>query len=346
MGADKTERKPKSVSTFVNLKKFDLVTRVSRAQGSALLVMYSLARHFNNDENCSRPSTALIAAEAHMSIRNVHRMIDALEASGEVSVYRQKDQVNRYYIQLKDTLDGKLEFAARVMKSAMEDSGKYRVAVSHAPQGAGHVTTSSRGTGQPRHVTTGQGRHAAHDKVVTLISNEQSTKKNQGTSSGSATLDAIPSGEPREVGTGRLAEILEHLEGIRGLRGNKARGKNKRYSCKLTLDELRRLASSLLKERPADLVIAALENFSWGEGFTSGQAFVQKLALRKWVLGQKPPLLDETIALLERVDADAVLGELGLNRFIPFVRHRDDDFRRYITSDDLFRLHDALKLAV
>jgi hypothetical protein len=326
-GSDGEGKGTKRVSTYINHRMFDLVTRVSRAQGSALLVMYSLARHHNHAEGCSRPSTALIAAETHMTIRNVHRVVAALEVTGEVSVYRQKDQVNRYYLRLKDTPDSKLEFARRVMRLAFENSGKYRpVANSH---NAPRMTTSSRGTGQPRHATTGQGRHAAHDKVVTLIINEQS-EGNQGTSSSSA-LEAVPT------------RILEEVEKTLVLPGNRARGKNKRYACKLTREKLLLLASQLLEERGADLVEAALTNFNDGYGFTSGKAWVQRLALRKWVLMQKPPLMEETIALLKQVDADAVLAAIGLSRFVPFP-HKD--FERYIKAEELHRLHEALKVAV
>lgn len=311
------------------------VLKYSKARGAAWRVLVCLAEHADKDSRQCYPSLAVIAAETHMSVRHVQKQMPVLVTLGELRKEERPQTSHLYTVLLKETREADKEYMARVRSLKHHTDGSQPCDVAGEQVDTRRVNTLPP-TGEDPDTRTG-GEAAA----LTVTRNRPRTVP--GASSGSATLDAIPPGNLARVATGRLAEeILEPLERIRGVRGNRARGKNKRYSCKLTLAELKRLASSLLKERPADIVLAALENFSWGDGFTSGRAFVQKLALRKWVLMQKPPLLDETIALLAKVDADAVLAEQGLDRFIPFARHRDDDFRRYITSDDLFRLHDAL----
>ena len=77
-----------------------LVCRISQAEGSARLVLLTIAVHINPASNTAWPSLATIARETKLSTRQVIRIVKKLEASGELLVLRRVGCVNVYRVNL------------------------------------------------------------------------------------------------------------------------------------------------------------------------------------------------------------------------------------------------------
>jgi hypothetical protein len=137
-------------------------------------------------------------------------------------------------------------------------------------------------------------------------------------------------------------EILEGVERVLALEGNRLRGKQKRYRCKLTREDVIWVVDKALEEKSVDLVDQALDAFVFYTdypGFTSPRQFAQKLALLKWIRKQKPPLMEEVESLLARI---------GPSKAKDLIRVARDgrETLEYITSEQLNTLHGLLKEAV
>lgn len=69
----------------------------SRHKGSNLLVMLLIANHAHSDGSNAFPSLDTLAAEARMSVRQIARIIDKLEASQELKVMRSGGRYSHRY---------------------------------------------------------------------------------------------------------------------------------------------------------------------------------------------------------------------------------------------------------
>ena len=84
------------------------VWKYSRATGADLLVMLALA-DFSNDQGESYPSLKIIAEKARLSVRAICKILERLEATGEIRRDRCKGGKNcrtRYFIQLLNSEQG------------------------------------------------------------------------------------------------------------------------------------------------------------------------------------------------------------------------------------------------
>lgn len=82
----------------MSIKVMDKVWSDSAQKGSALLLLLAIADHAADDGYCW-PKTETLAEKIRMSVRTVYRLVDAVEADGELYVVR-TNRNNRYVVTL------------------------------------------------------------------------------------------------------------------------------------------------------------------------------------------------------------------------------------------------------
>ena len=83
------------------------VIRYSRHKGANLLVLLMIANHTHSDGTGAYPSLTTLAAECRMSERQMRRIVQALETSGELRIGRDQgpNGTNLYSLPLMESQD-------------------------------------------------------------------------------------------------------------------------------------------------------------------------------------------------------------------------------------------------
>jgi Helix-turn-helix domain len=89
----------------MSISQCTLVLRRSQCVGSARLVLLAIAVHVNPQSEVAWPSVPTLARETRLSERHVYRLIQKLEAAGELEVRRRPGLVNHYRVKLSPTPD-------------------------------------------------------------------------------------------------------------------------------------------------------------------------------------------------------------------------------------------------
>jgi hypothetical protein len=294
-----------------NEPAFARVLRLSKSKGAARLVLLAIANHAHKDGAGAYPKIRTIARETNMSERWVQAQIPKLVALGELTAVNRGKTHETY------------QFTVTLEESDHEEHGE-----------------------QPRNSHESKGEDLFTHRVHTASPYDEDPFTLRVKTSAPEPRNEPPV-EPRKESasaTGGLLEVptgfREVVERIAALRGNARRGKYKRYRCNLTSEDVTRVVASCLETQRSDLVLEALEKFSWGDGFTSARDFVQRLALRKWIEKELPRLMDAVESLLARVDKPTQRA------LIRQARDGERDNLEYITSEELHDLHESLQAAL
>jgi hypothetical protein len=108
----------------MSIRVMSEIWKRSSATGAELLVMLALA-DFSNDQGESYPSLRIIAQKARLSVRGVCKILDRLQASGEVRRDRSrggKNRRTRYFIQLSNSEQHSVNGIQRTAYSEPEDT--------------------------------------------------------------------------------------------------------------------------------------------------------------------------------------------------------------------------------
>jgi len=300
------------MAASANEPTFARVLRLSKSKGAARLVLIAIANHAHKNGAGAYPKVETIAREANMSVRWVQEQIPKLVALGELTAINRgkTHQTYQFTVTLEESdhaRHGEQPRNSHGLKG--EDPFTHRVQTA-SPYGEDPFTLRVKASApEPRNEPPREPRKE----------------------SASATGGVL-----REVPTG----FLEVIERIATLKGNTLPGRRKRYGCNLTREEVTQVVASCLETERSDLVLEALEKFSWGDGFTNARGFVQRFALRKWVLKELPRLMDTVESLLARVDKPTQKA---------LIRQARDGVRdnlEYITSEELHDLHKSLQEAL
>jgi hypothetical protein len=108
----------------VSVKVMSEVWKHSRAAGAELLVMLALG-DFSNDQGESYPSLRILAQKSRLSVRGVCKILDRLQAAGEVRRDRSrggKNRRTRYFIELPNSEQRSLNGIQRTAYSERGDT--------------------------------------------------------------------------------------------------------------------------------------------------------------------------------------------------------------------------------
>jgi hypothetical protein len=291
-----------------NEPAFARVLRLSKSKGAARLVLLAIANHAHKDGAGAYPKVKTIAREANMSERWVQAQIQKLVALGELTALNRGRTHETY------------QFTVTLEESDHEDHGE-QPRISHGSKGEDPFTHRVQ-TASPY----------GEDRFTLRVNTSSPEPSIEPPLEPSKESSSATGGVLREVPTG----FREVIERIASLRGNALRGARKRYRCNLTREDVTQVVASCLETQRTDLVLEALEMFSWDDGFTNARGFVQRLALRKWILKELPRLMDTVESLLARVDKPTKMA------LIRQARNGRDDLE-YITSEELHDLHESLE---
>lgn len=291
-----------------NEPTFARVLRLSKSKGAARLVLLAIANHAHKDGAGAYPKIKTIAREANMSERWVQEQIPKLVALGELSAINRGKTHETY------------QFTVTLQEPDHEEHGE-------------QPSNSHRSKGEdPFNHRVQTASPYGEDPFTLRVKTSAPEPRNE------------PPREPRKESasaTGGLREVAtgfrEVIERVASLKDNTLRGKRKRYCCNLTREEVTQVVASCLETQRSELVLEALEKFSWDDGFTSARGFVQRLALRKWISKELPRLMDTVESLLARLDKPTQ------RLLIRQARDGERDTLEFITTPELHGLHESLK---
>ncbi|MGE3704800.1 MAG: helix-turn-helix domain-containing protein [Vicinamibacterales bacterium] len=84
----------------MSIRVQSLIWEKSRAKGAHLLLLLAIADFSHDDGRGAYPANETLAAKVRMSPRQVRNLVATLEGLGELTVQRQRGDVNRYIIEI------------------------------------------------------------------------------------------------------------------------------------------------------------------------------------------------------------------------------------------------------